>query len=228
MVLRSIEYWSHKMEADECKFSNGQISDLTGVGISHIGTHLNALAQRKIVCLGKGHCRTIKLNPNVDQWQLKKGSKEARPIVKRTVDKPMVSPKMEPNKAKGASKKSRNVTPEWFKELWRLHPEHRRGGNYHAGWKKWQSMGSELTDEDPVEAKKWYLEAAKSDPTNWAQDAKSGFALGFVKFIGQTHWRIKVPIGLKQNLSFDDYNQEPIDYSANIPEGWVDGSKITC
>lgn len=190
MILRCVEYWLSISGDSESKLSNSQICDLTGIGISHAGTHLNALAKRKIIDLGKGHCRTIKLNPNLDEWQIKKG--RATTISK---PKPVVSSKIKPTaKAKTAStsrkKEAGKTTPEWFKGLWGIYPVHRRGGNYACSWKKWQSMG--LAEQDAKEAMKWLVAAAKND-SDWSQDATSGFAVGITKFIDQTHWRIPVP-----------------------------------
>lgn len=212
MILRCVEYWLSISGDSESKLSNGQICALTGIGIGHVGTHLNAMAKRGIILLGKGHCRTIKLNPNLGEWQLKKGRTT-------TISKPkqVVSSKIETTAkarpVKSKTKKLKNVTPEWFKELWAIYPAHRRGGNYACSWKKWHSMG--LAEEDAKEAMKWLGLAAKADP-DWAQDATSGFALGVTKFIDQTHWHGLVPIKPKSQSG----HKKPDLENMNYDQGW--------
>lgn len=209
MVLRSIAYWL--CISDECKISNNQIHDLTGIGLGHIGTHLKTLERRGVIWLGKGHCRKIKFNPT-NEWRLKKGSEPVRKTVepKATI--------LKSRTVETKPKRKRNVTPEWFKELWGNYPSYRRGGNWRLGWQKWQCVELNLTQEDGKLANDWVLAAAKSCPSSWAKDAVEGFALGFVKFVGQTLWNTPVPRedGGKQKRETIDFSK--LDYSQGVEE----------
>lgn len=217
MILRAIEFLSYEPGVDECNLSNIQISNLTGIACNHVGAQLASLAKLKIINLGKGHCRMIKFNPNLDEWQLKKGkvSALAKAVPK---SKAAICNKSLPV-AKPKSRSAKNVTPEWFKHLWRTYPARLRGGNHAAGWKKWQSSG--LTEDDANKATKWLVAAAAVDP-DWGVDSRGGYILGWIKFIGDTRWRAPVPTRqamsgrTKKVTDFDSGN--PVDYTTGVKE----------
>ncbi len=210
-IIHAIQNCIDESNADECLIVNAQISKLTGISISNISRLLYSLVGRNVICLGKGHCRTIRFNPNLEEWQLKKGkvtaTAKAGPKAKAATCKkslPVDKPK---------SRSAKNVTPEWFKELWKMYPAHRRGGNYSFGWKKWQSMS--LTEDDASKAKEWLLAAAKVDVA-WAKDATSGFAFGLARFINESHWRTPVPV---KPMSQDGYKQPDLE-NMDYTKGW--------
>lgn len=224
LIIRLTIGW----QKTESRIANVQIAEMTGLRVNHVTREINCLVKRKIIFVGTGHCRIIKINTAYEQWIYKK-PKLKRVISKmettgkvkslamaipksRTVAKPTIS-KIEPvgtkiervsSKMEPTAKPARKVTPAWFKELWRMYPAYRRGGNYSFGWKKWQSLG--LTQDDASKAKEWISDAAKNDIA-WAQDATSGFAFGLARFISESHWLTPVPVPQKHGHQTIDFSK---------------------
>ncbi len=212
-VLDAIIRLTVGWQKTESHITSSKIGQMTGLRTDNIARKIVVLAERKIIFVQPGTRHLIKINTDYGQWIYKKA--KPKPVVSILEITEKAKPKAATiPKSRTVAKPARKVTPAWFKELWQMYPARLRGGNYAAGWRKWQSGG--LTEEDANKAIKWLVAAAAANP-DWGPESKGGYILGLVNFIGDTRWCAPVPT--KPTSQGGGYKPPDLD-NMDYKKGW--------